>query len=257
MPKNKRNNEVKEFAIGTRIKYNGKLYEVIESVNCADCSIANICSNSNIDDKTGNSLSVDKRLNIFGECSSFDRYDSKSVVFVEIPKDNSKDNSKDEYYKLTPLWIDNNSIQLRPIEFNLPNGYVIDKEHSDLDKGIIRFKNKWLSLEQLYKLAKESNHITHRDAIKHFTDIKLVALANLMDIARYFNGDWKYDFTKEIVGYSIAYYKFVEAPHYSVCEINNSIYTYYGSPVFKNKADAQYVIDNPNFREVLDNIFKV
>lgn len=43
MSKNKRNNEVKEFAIGTKIKYNSKLYEVIESVNCADCSIANIC----------------------------------------------------------------------------------------------------------------------------------------------------------------------------------------------------------------------
>ena len=26
---------------------------------------------------------------------------------------------------------------------------------------------------------------------------------------------------------------------------------------FKNEADARYVIDNPNFREVLDKIFKV
>ena len=68
MPTNRNNNEVKELAIGTRIKYNGKLYEVIESVNCADCSIANICSNSNINDKTSDGLSVDKRLNIFGIC---------------------------------------------------------------------------------------------------------------------------------------------------------------------------------------------
>lgn len=60
-----------------------------------------------------------------------------------------------------------------------------------------------------------------------------------------------------VVGYSIAYYKFVEKPHYSVCKLDNSVYTYYGSPVFKNKADAQYVIDNPNFRDVLDVIFKV
>lgn len=93
MPTNRNNNEVKEFAIGTKIKYNGKLYEVIESVNCADCSIANICSNSNIDDKTGYGLSVDKRLNIFGQCSSFDRYDSKSVVFVEIPNNKSDNNT--------------------------------------------------------------------------------------------------------------------------------------------------------------------
>lgn len=37
---------------------------------------------------------------------------------------------------------------------------------------------------------------------------------------------------------------------------NNSVYTYYGNPVFKNEADGQYVIDNPNFRNILDKIFK-
>lgn len=261
MPTN-RNNKVKEFAVGTRIKYNGKLYKVTESVNCADCSIANICSNSNIDDKTGYGLSVDKRLNIFGECSSFDRYDSKSVVFVEIPKDDSKDNSKYEYYKISPLFI-YNTTKLRPIEIVLPNGHEIDVESSDLSKGIIRFKRKWLSLEQLYKLAKDNNYHTYLSEIKDSTGDKtcevrekLIALANLMDIARYFNGNWKY-VTEEVVGYSIAYYKFVAEPHYSVCKIDNSVYTYYGSPVFKNEADAQYVIDNPNFRDILDNIFKV
>lgn len=38
----KRNNEVKEFAIGTKIEYNGKLYEVVEELFCDNCSIANI-----------------------------------------------------------------------------------------------------------------------------------------------------------------------------------------------------------------------
>lgn len=32
---------------------------------------------------------------------------------------------------------------------------------------------------------------------------------------------------------------------------------YFGNIMFKNEADAQYVIDNPNFRNILDNIFKV
>lgn len=70
---------------------------------------------------------------------------------MELPKDdskdNSKDNSKDEHYNIIPLWIDDKHTELKPIEFDLPKNYVIDKEHSDLDKGIIRFKNKWLSLE--------------------------------------------------------------------------------------------------------------
>lgn len=253
MPTNRNNNFDKEFAIGTIIKYNGKLYEVVKHEHCDNCSIKSFCNAS--DEYIPTSVVPrDKLISIFGKCSATDRDDNISVVFIEVPNNASKD----EYYKIIPLWVDDNPSKLKPVEFDLPKGYVIDKEHSDLDKGIIRFKSKWLTIEQLYKLAKESNHVTHRDSIKYFSDSKLVALANLMDIARYFNGDWKYDVTKEEdVGYAIAYYKFVAEAHYSVCEINNSVYTYYGNPVFKNEADAQYVIDNPNFRDVIDNIFKV
>ena len=244
-------NDVKEFAIGSKIEYMNKLYEVVAQTYCDNCSIANICSNN--DKTSGNNitgvLSRDKRISIFGECSSIVRSDGKSVAFKEIPKTKEQD-----VYNIGSLYKTNN--ELMPILIDLPNGYVIDKEHSDFDKGIIAFKNKWLTLEQLYKLAKENNHVTHRDSIKDFSDSKLIALANLMDIAKYFNGDWNYDFTKECVGYSIVYCKFAEEPHYSVREINNSGYTYYGNSVFKNEADAQYVIDNPNFRDILDKIFK-
>ena len=244
-------NDVKEFAIGTEIEYNDKLYEVVAQTYCDNCSIANICSNN--DKTSGNNitgvLSRDKRISIFGECSSIVRSDGKSVAFKEIPKTKEQD-----VYNVGSLYKTNN--ELMPILIDLPNGYVIDKEHSDFDKGIIAFKNKWFTLEQLYKLVKENHYLTNRSAIKEFRDGKLVALANLMDIARYFNGDWNYDFTKECVGYSIVYCKFAKEPHYSVREINNSGYTYYGNPVFKNEADAQYVIDNPNFRNILDKIFK-
>lgn len=243
--------DVKEFAIGTKIEYNGKLYEVVEGKYCDNCSIANICSNN--DKTSGNNitgvLSRDKRLSIFGECSSITRDDNISVVFKEIPKIKEQD-----IYNVTPLYKSNN--ELMSIQIDVPKDFVIDIGNSDLFKGIIRFKNKWLTLEQLYKLAKENNIVTHRDSIKDFSDSKLVALANLMDIAKYFNGDWKYGFIKECVGYSIAYYKFVKEPYYSVREIDNYVYTYYGNPVFKNEADAQYVIDNPNFRNILDKIFK-
>ena len=143
------------------------------------------------------------------------------------------------------------------MEFDLPNGYEIDKEHSDLDKGIIRFKNKWLTLEQVYKLAKENNFNTYHDSIKNISGNKLLALANLMDIARYFNGDWKYDVTKENVGYIIAYDTFVPEPHYSVRKNDSTVDVYYGNPIFKNEDDAKYVISNPMFRTVLDKIFKV
>ena len=107
----KRNNEVKEFAIGTKIEYNGKLYEVVE-LFCDNCSIANICTNAEFTNikKSDNLLSREQRYSIFGECSNYNRADGVSVVFKEVPKDDSK--------------------------------YEIDVESSDLSKGIIRFKRK-------------------------------------------------------------------------------------------------------------------
>ena len=261
MPTNRNNNnESKELAIGTRIKYNGKLYEVIESVNCADCSIANICSNSNIDGKTDDGLSVDKRLNIFGICSSLDRYDSKSVVFVEVPMTKS-DNTINSNI-IQPLVEDNGTV--KALHIKAPTNFEIDVESSDLSKGIIRFKRKWLSLEQLYKSAKDNNYHTYLSEIKDSTSDKtcevrekLIALANFMDIASYFNKGWSYDVNQDVVGYLISYDRFVKEPCYNIRKNDSTTDVYYGNPVFKNEADAQYVIDNPNFREVLDKIFKV
>lgn len=263
MPTNRNNNnESKELAIGTRIKYNGKLYEVIESVNCADCSIANICSNNNIDDKTDGGLSVDKRLNIFGVCSNLDRYDSKSVVFVEVPM-NKSDNNTINSNIIQPLVEANNTV--KALQIKAPTNFEIDVEGSDLDKGIIRFKNKWLSLKQIYNIAKATNYHTYFSEIKDSTGDKtckvrekLIALANLMDIARYFNGNWEYHNSGDNCGYIIAYDKTKTTDDgYQVDHINSDIDMYFGNIMFKNEADAQYVIDNPNFRNILDSIFKI
>lgn len=252
--KNNNSNEVKQFAIGTKIEYNGKLYEVVQGKFCNDCSIASICSSNDITsgNRIGDVLSRDKRLSIFGECSPNTRDDNTSIVFKEIPMTKSDNNINCNI--IQPLVEANGTV--KALQIKAPINFEIDAKASDLAKGIIKFKNKWLTLEQIYKLAKENVYFTNRDAIKDFCNSKIVVLANLMDIAKYFNGDWKYDVTKEDVGYAIAYYKFVEEPHYSVCKIDNSVYTYYGNPVFKNESDAQYVIDNPNFKNILDIIFK-
>lgn len=258
LKKKRKDDNHKEFAIGTKIEYNGKLYEVVEELFCDNCSIANICNNAEFTNikKSDNLLSREQRYSIFGECSNYNRADGASVVFKEVPKY--------EYYKISPLWAYNNPVQLRPIEFVLPTGYVIDKEHSDLDKGIIMFKNKWLRLEQIYNLAKATNYHTYLSEIKDSTDDKsctvrekLIAIANLMDIASYFNGGWEYDVTEEVVGYLISYDRFVKEPCYNIRKNDSTTDVYYGNPVFKNEADAQYVIDNPNFRDILDKIFKV
>lgn len=260
MPTNKNNNEVgKSFAIGTKIEYNGKLYEVTESNQCCDCSLATIYSNSDITsgNKISDVLSRDQRINIFSECSSLKRPDSKSVVFAEVSM-----TKEPKVYNTVLYKIDDSH---KYITIDIPKGYVIDKEHSDLDKGIIHFKCKWLSLEQLYKLAKDNNYHTCFSEIKDSTcdktckvKEKLIALANLMDIARYFNGNWEYHNNGDNCGYMIAYDKTKTSDDgYEVVHINSDTDMYFGNIMFKNETDAQYVIDNPMFRTVLDNIFKV
>ena len=256
MPSNRSNNERgKAFDIDTKIEYMNKLYEVRESNQCCDCSLATICSNSVISpsDRNDYSLSKDKRINIFGECSSLRRLDKKSVVFVEIPKDNTND----KYYKIEPLFRDDNPSKLKSVEFDLPNGYVIDKYNSDLDKGIIRFKRKWLSIEEVYDALFKRKEVTYRQNLKDFSNIKMLVIANFMDIAKYFNGNWNYKSNGNDCGYIIAYDKTTTEPYgYQIVSINADTDMYFGNITFKNETDARYVIDNPNFRKVLDKIFK-
>ena len=259
MPSNRSNNEIgKSFAVGTKIEYMNKLYEVTESGSCCDCSLATICSSSDISagDRNDNALSREERIKIFGECSHVRRPDTKSVVFVEIPKDNTKD----KYYKIEPLFREDNPSKLKSIEFDLPNGYVIDKDNSDLDKGIIRFKRKWLTIEEMYNLKPivACEYLSSSIAVSTSTRKKIVAIINLMDIANYFNGDWEYTTNADKCGYMIAYDKTTTEPYgYQIVHINSNTDMYFGNIMFKNEGDAQYVIDNPNFRNILDVIFKV
>ena len=245
----KRNNETKEFAIGTKIEYDSKLYEVVEQKFCNECSLTHICPNNDVVKHTdySNLLSRDERIKIFGECSSLGRKDRKSVIFKEI--------SADDVYDIDVLY--KNDKELLPIKINIPSGYVIDEERSNLTNGIIKFKRKWLSIEDIYRLVKENDYLTYRSSIVSFRDGKLIALANLMDITRYFNGNWNYDITKGDIGYMIAYDASMIEPYYSIRKIDSVTKPYYGNPVFKNEDDARYVIDNPHFRVILDKIFKV
>lgn len=252
MPTNRKNDKIgKAFAIGTKIEYDGKSYEVTESNQCCDCSIATICSSSGIStgDRNDDALSRDKRINIFGECSSLRRPDTKSVVFVEVPT-----TKEPKVYNTVSYKIDDSH---KYITIDIPEGFIIDKENSDLDKGIIQFKNKWLSIKEVYDTLFDRKEVTYRQILKDFSNIKMLSIANLMDIAIYFNGNWKYDANDNECGYMIAYDKTTKDDGYQVVHINSDTDMYFGNIMFKNEADAQYVIDNPNFREVLDNIFKL
>lgn len=71
-----------------------------------------------------------------------------------------------------------------------------------------------------------------------------------MDVARYYNGDWKPDWDDPEES---KYYIYRVRGSY---DISISIFRRFSVVIFKKKEDAQAVIDNPNFREILDAIFK-
>ena len=169
--------------------------------------------------------------NNFGHCYFRFREDKKGIIFKEI-----------------------NNMENNQLTIDIPEGMEIDLENSDLAKGIIKFRDKWLTLERIHGSTKEDCYLTNRCGIRDYHNNKLVAIANLMDIARYFNGDWSYNSDNEkAMGYAI-YYSTHGVYRYTALSPQASVY--YGIPVFKNEDDAKYVIANPNFRNILDAIYK-
>ena len=136
------------------------------------------------------------------------------------------------------------------ITINIPDGMEIDVENSDLKTGIIKFKKKELRYEDIENsLDLEGNRTGI--PVDDNNAFKLCATDRLMNIARYYNGDWKPDWSSVESKYYIIYCNRSQCytTDYKTLIDINTVY-------FKCEKDAQSVIDNPNFREVLDAIFK-
>lgn len=208
-----------ERKIGEIFTYNSKIYQVVKSDTCTNCAFReNDCS------------IIRSRI---GLCVSSIRFDKTNVVFKEIKME-----------------IKNNQLTI-----DIPEGMEIDLENSDLAEGIIKFKSKCITYS---KIINSFNSITNTNVYIHSSDTKaLKAIAQLMNIAKYYNGDWNYNANSDECGYMIAYDKTTtENCGYQVININADTDMYFGNVMFKNEADAQYVIDNPNFRAILNAIYK-
>ena len=210
-----------ERKIGETFEFKGKTYEVAELPDyfCAFCDLEKEC--------------YSKRSyleNIAGTCSQSKRMDTRNVCFKEIKKDMEiKDN------KLT---------------INIPYGMEIDVENSDLKTGIIKFKKKELRYEDIENsLDLEGNRTGI--PVDDNNAFKLRATDRLMNIARYYNGDWKPDWNSVESKYYIIYCNRSQCytTDYKTLIDINTVY-------FKCEKDAQAVIDNHNFREILDAIYK-
>lgn len=204
-----------ERKIGETFEYKGKTYKVEKFDDCRNCAFIHInCSSLR---------------SITGNCMYFLRNDGVSVKFEEVKDMEIKDN------KLT---------------INIPDGMEIDVENSDLKTGIIKFKKKELRYEDIKNsLDLEGNRTGI--PVDDNNAFKLRATDRLMNIARYYNGDWKPDWSSVENKYYIIYCNRSQCytTDYKTLIDINTVY-------FKCEKDAQAVIDNPNFREILDAVYK-
>lgn len=160
-------------------------------------------------------------------------------------------------------------METKEFKIQAPEGYEIDKENSTFER--IKFKpiKKDITYEDVCNtlFKNDTGYFVDQYGKVNFYNIgtnrfnannapngrqlkKLLALNQLLNIAEYYNnlhpkqGNYPYCITfEESCGYSKGIY-----------DLN---YPLYGLVALFNQAeDAQAVIDNPNFREILDTIYK-
>lgn len=161
-------------------------------------------------------------------------------------------------------------METKEIKINIPKGYEIDKENSTFE--CIKFKpsKKYFTYKDICaKLFKEESpgyyvdpngriQVTRAEAF--ITDPinapnrkqleRLIALNQLMNIAYYYNGK-QYMRTGHYIGYDRSEDK------YSVNDLDDDSFEPAGvAAMFMYAKDAQAVIDNPNFRSILDTLCK-
>ena len=140
-------------------------------------------------------------------------------------------------------------IKSSQITIDIPEGMEIDAKNSDLTKGVIKFKPKYITYNDI---VNSNNSIDSISALVQSGDmLKLEAIEQLMNIARYYNKDWRPNWDGGELKYFIVlnYCSNTYEIDYDQSYSSNVVY-------FKNKEDAQSVVNNPNFREILDTIYK-
>ncbi len=136
------------------------------------------------------------------------------------------------------------------LTIEIPKGMEIDMENSNLVNGIIKFKKKQdITYSDVY------NELNDTDiSINTYfgNEIKLKALVKLMNIAKYYNNDWQPNWSNSKENKYCIKFDYHKDRFY--VDYNNSIGA--GDVFFKNSDDARAVINNPNFKSILNTIYK-
>lgn len=162
-------------------------------------------------------------------------------------------------------------METKEIKINIPEGYEIDKENSTFECIKLKPKSseKYINYEDVCKSLFPNSRgyyittygeIVENPLLESFRDAnnapceiqlkRLLALNQLMNIAYYYNGK---QYMR--VGYYIEYDKLDDK--YFVNNSDNDFTQKAGmAAIFMYAKDAQAVIDNPNFREILDTLCK-
>lgn len=158
----------------------------------------------------------------------------------------------------------------KEFKIQIPKGYEVDKENStfecikfkpvkrditynDICYILFKDKNSFFTTTSghitndtlAWAGAIEKNNATNREQLE-----RLLALNQLLNIAKYYN------ILHPLTGKCcrIVYYK--RAQSYQVYSVDYVQLEFSISVIFNRKEDAKAVIDNPNFREVLDKVYK-
>ena len=202
-----------ERKIGEIFIYKDKTYQVVEveiDEECKGCAFEfSSCCTSSL-----------------GDCSPTHRTDGASAIFKEI-----------------------NNMENNQLTINIPKGMEIDLEKSDLTKGIVKFKKKDITYDDI--LQECSTNFSGLRVRNHCIN-KIIAISQLMNIAKYYNKDWNPNWRSLEESKYYIYYS-TRSNTYGVA---NTSSTKYGNIYFRSYKDAQEVIDNPNFRDILDAVYK-
>lgn len=80
---------------------------------------------------------------------------------------------------------------------DIPKGMEVDVEKSDLKAGIIAFKKKEISYADVLSALAGKGVCPADIKVPEMIAGKIIALARLMTIAKYYNGDWKPDWNSQ------------------------------------------------------------
>lgn len=158
-------------------------------------------------------------------------------------------------------------METKELKIQAPEGYEVDKENSTFEcvkfkpiKKDITYRDVCKNLFSrdiayyidghgeirrgcLCNSICDKNNTTTRTQLE-----RLLALNQLLNIATYYNSR-----VKESDGlYMISYIKFYDL----YCVSTSTPYATGITALFNREEDAQAVIDNPNFRKILDTIYK-